>query len=454
MSFAWAKQYEPKSDFTKWIDEKLPLPRMVYNAVGAGYPVPRNLNYMWNFGVLAGVFLMIQIITGVVLAMHYRGDVSVAFGSVEHIMRNVNYGWMLRYAHANGASFFFIVIYMHIFRGLYYSSYKAPREMIWLLGVVIFLLMMATAFMGYVLPWGQMSFWGAKVITGLFGAIPLVGEPLQIWLVGGYAPNAATLNRFFSLHFLLPFVIAGVVILHIWALHIPGSSNPTGVEVKKESDTVPFHPYYTAKDGWFLGLVLILFSAFVFFAPNVLGHPDNYIEANPLSTPAHIVPEWYFLPFYAILRAFTGDLALFGVTLVPAKLLGVIAMFGSILVWFFLPWLDKSPVRSGSYRPAFQKFFWFGLVPTMIILTICGGAPAEQPYVLISQLATAYYFIHFLIVLPIISQIEIPKPLPFSITEAVLGKDDAPGGTRGGGDKPEAVVKPLPGDEGSLQPAE
>ncbi|MEM7701198.1 MAG: cytochrome b/b6 [Pseudomonadota bacterium] len=452
MSFAWAKEYEPKTDLTKWIDEKLPLPRMVYNAVGAGYPVPRNLNYMWNFGVLSGFFLMVQIVTGVVLAMHYAADTSVAFGSVEHIMRNVNYGWMLRYAHANGASFFFIVIYLHIFRGLFYSSYKAPREMIWLLGVVIFLLMMATAFMGYVLPWGQMSFWGAKVITGLFGAIPFIGEPLQIWLVGGYAPNEATLNRFFSLHFLLPFVIAGVVILHIWALHIPGSSNPTGVEVKQESDTVPFHPYYTAKDGWFLGLVLIIFSAFVFFAPNVLGHPDNYIEANPLSTPAFIVPEWYFLPFYAILRAFTGDLVIpfTSIVLVPAKLLGVIGMFGSILVWFFLPWLDKSPIRSGSYRPLFQKFFWV-LVVTMIVLTICGGSPAEQPYILVSQIATAYYFLHFLVILPIVSQIEVPKPLPFSITEAVLGKGaDAaakPAVTSSGDDSGD-----VPG--GALQPAE
>ena len=453
MSFAWANQYEPKSDFTKWIDEKLPLPRLIYNAVGAGYPVPRNLNYMWNFGFLAGLFLVIQIITGVVLAMHYAADTSVAFGSVEHIMRNVNYGWMLRYAHANGASFFFIVIYLHIFRGFYYSSYKAPREMIWLLGVVIFLLMMATAFMGYVLPWGQMSFWGAKVITGLFGAIPIIGEPLQVWLVGGYAPNGATLNRFFSLHFLLPFVILGVVILHIWALHIPGSSNPTGVEVKSESDTVPFHPYYVAKDGWFLGLVVAIYAGFVFFAPNVLGHPDNYIEANPLSTPAHIVPEWYFLPFYAILRAFTGDLVipLTGIVLVPAKLLGVIAMFGSILVWFFLPWLDKSPIRSGSYRPLFQKFFWV-LVVTMAVLTFCGGAPAEQPYILISQIATAYYFLHFLVILPIVSQSEVPKPLPFSITEAVLGKGaDAPVAT------PAVTATPEKGGDlpdGSLQPAE
>ncbi len=450
MSFAWAKQYEPKNDFTKWIDEKLPLPRLVYNAIGAGYPVPRNLNYMWNFGVLAGFCLVLQIVTGVVLAMHYTADAGGAFASTEHIMRNVNYGWLMRYAHANGASFFFIVVYLHIFRGFYFSSYKAPREMIWLLGVVIFLLMMATAFMGYVLPWGQMSFWGAKVITGLFGAIPFIGESLQTWLVGGFAPNASTLNRFFSLHFLLPFVIAGVVILHIWALHIPGSSNPTGVEVKKESDTVPFHPYYTAKDGFGLGVFLVLFAFMVFFLPNALGHPDNYIEANGLSTPAHIVPEWYFLPFYAILRAFTVDLSIpfTDIVLVPAKLLGVIGMFGSILVWFILPWLDKSPVRSGNYRPLFKKFFW-ALVVTMIILTICGGMPAEQPYVLLSQVATAYYFLHFLVILPIVSQIEIPKPLPFSITEAVLGSDDdsptpppATPAAKPSGDLPDAAAEP------------
>jgi len=458
MSFAWAKPYEPQSAFTKWVDEKLPLPRLIYSAVGAGYPVPRNLNYMWNFGVLAGFFLMVQIVTGVVLAMHYAANGLVAFATVEHIMRDVNYGWMMRYAHANGASFFFIVIYMHIFRGLFYSSYKAPREMIWLLGVVIFLLMMATAFMGYVLPWGQMSFWGTQVITGLFSAIPLIGETLQVWLLGGFAPDNAALNRFFSLHFLFPFVTAGVVILHIWALHIPGSSNPTGVEVKQESDTVPFHPYYTTKDGFGLGVVLILFTTMIFFLPNFLGHPDNYIEANPLSTPAHIVPEWYFWPFYAILRAFTADLTIpfTGITLIPAKLLGVIGMFGSILLWFLLPWLDKSPVRSGHYRPMFRKFFWFGLIPTMIALSICGGAPAEEPYVIISQIATAYYFLHFLVVLPIISQIEVPKPLPFSITQAVLG-GDKPGSTSGGGKiDPESVVEGFPGTatDGSLQPAE
>lgn len=420
MSFPWANHYTPKNPLMKWMDEKLPLPRLVYNAIGAGYPVPRNLNYMWNFGVLAGVCLVLQIVTGVVLAMHYAPNAGVAFASTEHIMRDVNWGWMLRYAHANGASAFFVVIYLHIFRGFYYGSYKAPREMVWLLGVVIFLLMMATAFMGYVLPWGQMSFWGAKVITGLFGAIPLVGEPLQTWLLGGFAPDNAALNRFFSLHFLLPFVIAGVVILHIWALHIPGSSNPTGVEVKSESDTVPFHPYYTAKDGFGLGVFLLIYCAFLFFMPNMLGHPDNYIEANPLSTPAHIVPEWYFWPFYAILRAFTFDFFF-----IPAKLMGVLAMFGAILVWFFLPWLDNSPVRSGKYRPMFKKFFWFGLIPTMLVLFYCGGAAAEEPYVMLSQIATAYYFLHFLVVLPLVALMERPKPLPFSITEAVLGADDA-----------------------------
>ena len=419
MSFPWAKQYEPKVPLMKWLDEKLPLPRFVYNAVGAGYPVPRNLSYFWNFGVLAGVCLMMQIVTGVILAMHYAPNALVAFDSTEHIMRDVNWGWLMRYAHANGASFFFVVVYIHIFRGFFYGSYKAPREMIWLLGVVIFLLMMATGFMGYVLPWGQMSFWGAKVITGLFGAIPVVGEPLQVWLLGGYAPDNAALNRFFSLHFLLPFVILGVVILHIWALHIPGSSNPTGVEVKGESDTVPFHPYYTAKDGFGLGVFLIIFFAFVFYLPNALGHPDNYIPANPMSTPAHIVPEWYYWPFYAILRAFTADFFF-----IPAKLLGVLAMFAAILVWFFLPWLDKSPVRSGHFRPMFRKFFWFGLIPSMAVLFWCGGAPAEEPYVMLSQIATAYYFLHFLVILPLVSMMERPEPLPFSITEAVLGSDD------------------------------
>ncbi len=417
MSFPWAQQYKPTTEFGQWMDDRLPVGRLIYNSLGAGYPTPRNLNYMWNFGSLAGLFLVIQIVTGIILAMHYAANANIAFDSVEHIMRDVNSGWMIRYAHANGASFFFIAIYLHIGRGLYYGSYKAPREMIWLLGVVIYLLAMATAFMGYVLPWGQMSFWGAKVITGLFEAIPLVGKPIQELLLGGFAPDNAALNRFFSLHYLLPFVIAGVIIMHIWALHIPGSNNPTGVSVKGKQDTVPFHPFYTAKDGWFVGLALIVFTAMLFFMPNALGHADNYIPANPLSTPAHIVPEWYFWPWYAILRAFTFDFFF-----IPAKLLGVLAMFSAILVWFFLPWLDRSPVRSGDYRPRFKKFFWFGLIPCIAILGYCGGAPAEEPFVMLSQLASAYYFAHFLIVLPLLSRIEKPTPLPNSITEAVTGK--------------------------------
>ena len=414
-----ASSYEPKGRWAKWWDERLPVMRLMHGQF-VDFPTPRNLNYLWTFGGILFLCLAAQIVTGIILGMHYQTGDPAAFNSVEHIRRDVNYGWLIRNIHAVGASMFFIAAYIHMFRGLYYGSYKAPREILWILGVVIYLLMMATGFMGYVLPWGQMSFWGATVITGLFGAIPLVGEPIQQWLLGGFAPDNAALNRFFSLHYLLPFVIVGVVVLHIWALHIPGSSNPTGVEVKSESDTVPFYPYFIAKDGWAALAFLFLYCAMVFFAPNMLGHPDNYIPANPMSTPAHIVPEWYFWPFYAILRAFTFDFLF-----IPAKLLGVLAMFGSILIWFLLPWLDKSPVRSGHYRPLFRKFFWFGLIPSMAVLFYCGGAPAEEPYVMLSQLASLYYFAHFLIILPIISSIERPEPLPFSITEAVLGKDDA-----------------------------
>jgi ubiquinol-cytochrome c reductase cytochrome b subunit len=318
---------------------------------------------------------------------------------------------------------FFIVVYTHIFRGLYYGSYKAPREMVWLLGIVIFLLMMATAFMGYVLPWGQMSFWGAQVITNFFSAIPVVGESIRVWLLGGYAPGDAALNRFFSLHYLLPFVIAGVIILHIWALHIPGSNNPTGVDVKGEQDTVPFHPYYTAKDGFGLGIFLLVFAVILFFAPNYLGHADNYIPANPLSTPAEIVPEWYFWPFYAILRAFTANFLW-----IPAKLWGVMAMFSSILLLFFLPWIDTSPVRSARYRPTYRMFFWIWILD-ILVLGWCGGSPATPEYIIIGQFAAAYYFAHFLIILPIISRSERPRPLPNSITEAVLAKK---GGTSPG----------------------
>ena len=416
-------QYRPKSGFMQWMESRLPVVGFVYSAIGAGYPTPRNLTYLWNFGFLAGFCLIVQIATGIVLAMHYVPSAAEAFQSVEHIMRNVNYGWLLRYIHANGASMFFIVVYIHIFRGLYYGSYKAPREVLWMLGVVILLLMMGTAFMGYVLPWGQMSFWGATVITGLFSAIPIIGDDIQVLLLGGYSVGDPTLNRFFSLHYLLPFVILGVVVLHIWALHIPGSNNPLGIDVKGPQDQVPFHPYYTAKDAFGLCLFVIFFGLFVFFAPNALGHPDNYIPADPLVTPAHIVPEWYFLPFYAILRSITFDIGIpfTDIVFFKAKLLGVVAMFASILILLALPWLDRSPVRSCKFRPIYRMFFWI-LLADCVLLTYVGGKPAEGIWPTLGLIGTAYYFFHFLILLPIIlPAVEKPDPLPNSIFDAVMG---------------------------------
>ena len=391
-----------------WIDYRLPIFSTLQHTL-VDYPTPKNLNYWWNFGSLAGIFLMIQIITGIVLAMHYTPSVEGAFASIEHIMRDVNYGWVIRYIHMNGASFFFIVVYIHIFRGLYYGSYKSPREVLWWLGLIILLLMMATAFMGYVLPWGQMSFWGATVITNLFSAVPIVGTTVVEWLWGGFAVDNALLNRFFALHYLFPFLIVGVVILHIVALHTHGSNNPLGIDRKGPQDSIPFHPYYTIKDLFGLSFVLTIFAAVVFYAPDYLGHPDNYIPADPLKTPAHIVPEWYFLPFYAILRA------------VPDKLGGVIAMISAILILFALPWLDTSKVRSATFRPIYKKFFWFLLID-VIILTWVGGSPAEGHFILIGRLATIYYFAHFLIFMPIIGIIETPRPLPNSISESVLNK--------------------------------
>ena len=391
-----------------WIDYRLPIFSTLQHTL-VDYPTPKNLNYWWNFGSLAGIFLLIQIITGIVLAMHYTPSVEGAFASIEHIMRDVNYGWLIRYIHMNGASFFFIVVYIHIFRGLYYGSYKSPREVLWWLGLTILLLMMATAFMGYVLPWGQMSFWGATVINNLFSAVPIVGTAVVEWLWGGFAVDNALLNRFFALHYLFPFLIVGVVILHIVALHTHGSNNPLGIDRKGPQDSIPFHPYYTIKDLFGLSFVLTIFAAVVFYAPDYLGHPDNYIPADPLKTPAHIVPEWYFLPFYAILRA------------VPDKLGGVIAMISAILILFALPWLDTSKVRSATFRPIYKKFFWFLLID-VIILTWVGGSPAEGHFILIGRLATIYYFAHFIIFMPIIGIIETPKPLPNSISEAVLKK--------------------------------
>ena len=391
----------------RWIDHRLPVFTFLHHEMHE-YPTPKNLNYWWNFGSLAGITLVIMIVTGIILSMHYTAHVDHAFQSVERIMRDVNYGWLIRYIHANGASFFFIVVYIHIFRGLYYGSYKAPRELLWMLGVVILLLMMATAFMGYVLPWGQMSFWGATVITNLFSAIPLVGESIVTLLWGGFSVDNPTLNRFFSLHYLLPFVIVGVVVLHIVALHRFGSNNPLGIDVRGDQDTVSFHPYYTVKDMFGLSVFLTIMAAVVFFLPNSMGHPDNYIPANPMVTPAHIVPEWYFLPFYAILRAVTD------------KLLGVLAMFAAIAVLFVLPWLDRSPVRSATFRPIYKIMFWVFLLDC-VALTYLGAKPAEGIYVVLSRLCTVYYFAHFIILLPALSVFETPRSLPRSIGKSVLG---------------------------------
>ncbi|GGH28692.1 hypothetical protein GCM10007036_38060 [Alsobacter metallidurans] len=400
--------YVPKSAFGKWFESRLPVMGLLHSSFIV-FPNPRNLNYFWTFGGMLAFMLVAQIVTGVVLAMHYTPNAKMAFDSVEHIMRDVNYGWLLRYLHANGASMFFVAVYVHIFRGLYYGSYKAPREILWILGVIIFLLMMATAFMGYVLPWGQMSFWGATVITNLFSAFPVVGETIVTFLWGGYSVDNPTLNRFFSLHYLLPFMIAGVVVLHIWALHVPGSNNPTGIEKKTEKDTLPFHPYFTVKDALALVCFLMVYIWFVAYTPNFLGHADNYIEANPAVTPAHIVPEWYFLPFYAILRA------------IPDKLMGVLAMFGSIAVLAFLPWLDTSRVKSANYRPLYRQFFWLFAVAA-VGLGWLGAKPPEGGYVIASRILTFYYFAHFLIVLPLLGLFETPRRLPGSIAEAVLGK--------------------------------
>jgi ubiquinol-cytochrome c reductase cytochrome b/c1 subunit len=405
--------YVPQNKALAWFERRLPVLGLLKSSF-VDYPTPRNLNYWWTFGGILTVVLMVQIVTGIVLVMHYTPSSADAFDSVEHIMRNVNYGWLLRYVHANGASMFFLAVYVHIFRGLYYGSYKEPREVLWILGVILFLLMMATAFMGYVLPWGQMSFWAATVITNLFSALPFIGEPIVTWLWGGYSVDEPTLKRFFSLHYLLPFVILGVAMLHIWALHVVGQNNPTGIDVKSNKDTVAFTPYATIKDSFAMVVFFILFAYLVFYLPNYLGHADNYIPANPLQTPPHIVPEWYFLPFYAILRA------------IPSKLGGVIAMFASIVVLVFVPWLDTSKVRSARYRPQYKFFFWV-LLAVCIILGWLGAKPAEGGYVIAARIFTAYYFIHFLVILPLLGFIEKPKPLPKSIAESVLkGKESDP----------------------------
>jgi ubiquinol-cytochrome c reductase cytochrome b/c1 subunit len=398
--------YQPQNAALRWLERRLPIGGLIHSSFVA-YPTPRNLNYWWTFGGILTVMLAVQIVTGVVLAMHYTPHVDHAFNSVETIMRDVNYGWLLRYVHSNGASMFFLAAYIHMFRGMYYGSYKEPREVLWILGVILLLLMIMTGFMGYVLPWGQMSFWAATVITNLFSAIPGVGESIVTWLWGGYAVGNPTLNRFYSLHYLLPFVIAGVVVLHVWALHVVGQNNPTGIEPQSDKDTVAFTPYATVKDALGLSIFFILFAWFVYYVPNYLGHPDNYIPANPAVTPTHIVPEWYYLPFYAILRA------------IPNKLFGVMALGASIVIVAFLPWLDTSRVRSGRYRPLYRQFFWL-FVLVCIGLGWLGSKPAEGGYVIAARILTAYYFIHFLIILPLLGVLETTKPVPSSISADVL----------------------------------
>jgi ubiquinol-cytochrome c reductase cytochrome b/c1 subunit len=408
--------YEPRSPFMRWMERRLPIASLVYSSFVA-YPTPRNLNYWWTFGGILSFMLGVQIITGIVLAMHYTPQVTMAFNSVEAIMRDVNYGWLLRYIHATGASFFFVAVYIHIARGMYYGSYKEPREVLWILGVILFLLMVVTGFMGYVLPWGQMSFWAATVITNLFSAIPAVGDPIVTWLWGGFAVGNPTLNRFYSLHYLLPFVIAGVVVLHIWALHVVGQNNPTGVEPKTPKDTVAFTPYATVKDSFFLALFCIVFAWFIFYIPNYLMHSDNYIPANPGQTPTHIVPEWYYLPFYAILRA------------IPSKLIGVLALGGSIIILAFMPWLDTSLVRSAKYRPLYRQFL-FIFFAAVIGLGYLGSQEPTGGYVIAARLLTIYYFAFFLIILPLLGFFERTKPLPNSISESVL-RHGAPIGASG-----------------------
>lgn len=369
---------------------KRPLIKEVNNFI-IDYPTPSNLSYWWNFGFLAAMCLVVQIVSGIFLAMHYTPHVDYAFFSVEHIMRDVNFGWLIRYIHANGASMFFIAVYVHIFRGLYYGSYAAPRELLWCIGVVILFIMMATAFMGYVLPWGQMSFWGATVITNLASAVPVVGEYIVQWLWGGFSVDNATLNRFFSIHYLLPFIIVAFVMVHLIVLHEDGSNNPLGLSAK--ADKLPFYPYYYVKD--LLGIIAfaLFFGVFAYFYPNVLGHPDNYIQADPLVTPPHIVPEWYFLPFYAILRS------------IPDKFAGVLAMLMSILILLFIPFTSTANIRSSEFRPMHRAFFWLLVIDCVVLCWIGGNVP-ETPYVEIGRIATAYYFAYFMIILPSMGRIE------------------------------------------------
>ena len=397
---------EPKkynNPILNWIEFRLPIISYFQKEYGE-YPMPKNCNYFWSFGALATIMLIVLILSGIFLAMNYTPHTEMAFDSVERIMRDVNYGWLLRYIHSNGAAFFFIIVYIHILRGMYYGSYKYPRELNWILGVFIYLIMMMTAFMGYVLPWGQMSYWGATVITNLFSAIPVIGEGLKTWLLGDYTVGNATLNRFYALHYVLPFVILGVVGLHVAAVHVHGSNNPAGIDIKSKNDTVRFFPYMLMKDALATCVFGVLISVVIFFGPNLMAEVDNYIPADPLVTPAHIVPNWYLAPFYAILRA------------VPDKLGGVTLMFGSIAILFVLPWLDRSKVRSCNFRPIYKWFMMLFFI-NFFVLGYVGMLPAEGLYLLIARIGLVYYFGFFLIITPFIHKFETPTNLPLGIND-------------------------------------
>lgn len=374
-----------------WIDQRFPLTSFVKHEL-TGYPTPRNLSYWWNFGFLAGFVLVLQLATGIFLAMHYKADAGMAFDSIQHIMRDVNYGWLLRYLHSTGASAFFVVVYVHMARTLYYGSYRAPRELLWWTGQVLLLLLMAISFMGYLLPWGQMSYWGAAVITNLFRATPFIGDQVVIWLRGDYGVGDATLTRFFALHYLFPFIIAGAVVIHLVALHTVKSSNPSGINLA-DKDNIPFHPYYTSKDFYGLGVYLFIFFVFVFFFPNTFIEPANNIPANPMQTPPHIVPEWYFLPFYAILRA------------VPDLVGGVVAMGLSVMIFAAMPFMDRSKIPGGAhYRPVYRTLFYL-FIADIFVLGYVGAQPVTDTIVWLGRGATFVYFATFLL-LPLVSKAE------------------------------------------------
>lgn len=407
--------YTPKSALGRWFDKRLPIMRFIYG-FGVSFPVPRNLNYFYTFGGILTLMLLSQILTGIVMSMHYVPDVAIAFDSRERFMRDGQFGWLFEPWHAVGASFFFIAAYIHLARGLYYGSHKKPRELIWIIGVLIYIVMMASAFLGYVLVWGMMSTSAASVISGLFKAVPFIGPWLHETLLGGFNIGQPTLNRFYSLHYLFPFILLGLVGFHVWAVHQVGQNNPTGVEVQSASETVPFTPFATVKDIFAISVFLIFFSWFLFYMPDYMGHPDNYIPGDTMSTSAHIVPEWYFLPFYAMLRAIT-----FNIGPISSTFAGVIVLVSSIVVLLFIPWLDRSKVKSARYRPLYKLFFWL-FIADVVFLGWLGSQPISNATILSAQIATAYYFVFFLVIMPFLPKFERNLTVPKSITEDMQEK--------------------------------